>query len=49
MIIPAVLRKKYGIKSGSNVILHEESDGIKLIRTVTSEEIYANIGLLKGN
>jgi len=44
--IPAELRKKYGIKTGTKVFFNEEKDGI-VIYPVTSKTIKDGIGFLK--
>ncbi len=45
LVIPAKLRKKFGIKTGTRVNFFEERDGIKII-PVTKEIIEANKGFL---
>jgi len=45
LVIPAKLRRKFGIKSGTRVNFFEEEDGIKII-PVTAETIKANRGFL---
>lgn len=45
LVIPAKLRKKFGIKAGTRVNFFEEEDGIKII-PVTAEIIKANKGFL---
>ena len=45
LVIPAKLRKKFGIKAGTRVNFFEEEDGIKII-PVTEEIIDANKGFL---
>ena len=45
LVIPAKLRRKFGIKAGTRVNFFEEEDGIKII-PVTAEIIKANKGFL---
>ena len=45
LVIPAKLRRKFGIKPGTRVNFFEEDDGIKII-PVTAEIIEANKGFL---
>ena len=45
LVIPAKMRRKFGIKPGTRVNFFEEKDGIKII-PVTSETIKKNIGFL---
>lgn len=45
LVIPAKLRKRFGIKAGTRVNFFDEEDGIKIV-PVTSEIIKANIGFL---
>lgn len=45
LVIPANLRRKFGIKTGTRVNFFEEKDGIKII-PVTPEVIDANNGFL---
>ncbi len=46
VVIPAKLRKKYGIKIGTKIQFWEENGEIKLI-PVTEEIIDKNVGILK--
>jgi len=48
LVIPAKLRRKFGIKSGTRVNFFEERDGIKII-PVTTEIIDSNKGFLGTN
>jgi len=48
IVIPSKLRRRYGIKPGTRINFHEETDGIKII-PVTAELIESNIGFLKTN
>ena len=45
LVIPAKLRRKFGIKPGTRVNFYEEKDGIKIV-PITSEIIDANKGFL---
>ena len=45
IMIPKILRRKYGLNPGTRVNLIEEGDGIKIIPT-THETIRANVGSL---
>jgi len=46
MVIPASLRKKYKIDTGTVIHFREEEDGLKMI-PVTSQTIDDNVGFLK--
>lgn len=45
LVIPAKLRRKFGIKPGTRVNFYEEKDGIKIV-PITSEIIDTNKGFL---
>jgi len=45
LVIPAKLRRKFGIKTGTRVNFFEEKDGIKII-PVATKTITANKGFL---
>lgn len=47
IVIPAALRRKYGIKSGTKIILADTGDGI-LLKPVTEEYLRNLQGSLKG-
>lgn len=47
IVIPAALRRKYGIKSGTKIILADTGDGI-LLKPVTEEYLKNLQGSLKG-
>lgn len=46
IVIPAEIRKKYGIKVGTKIRFDEEEGEIKLV-PITEEVIKNNIGLLR--
>lgn len=46
IIIPAGLRKKYGLTPERKVKFEIENDGIRIIPLLTQEEIKAKIGFL---
>lgn len=46
IVIPAEIRKKYGIKVGTKIRFDEEDGEIKLV-PITEEVIKNNIGLLR--
>ena len=45
LVIPAKLRKKFGIKPGTRINFFDEDDGIKII-LFNSDTIKTNIGIL---
>jgi AbrB family looped-hinge helix DNA binding protein len=47
VVIPAALRRKYGIKAGTKLIVTEQDNGI-LLKPVTEESLKALQGALKG-
>lgn len=47
IVIPAALRRKYGIKSGTKIIIADTGDGI-LLKPVTEEYLKNLQGSLKG-
>ncbi len=47
IVIPATLRRKYGIKSGTKIIVADTGDGI-MLKPVTEEYLKNLQGSLKG-
>ncbi len=47
IVIPAALRRKYGIKNGTKIILADMGDGI-LLKPITEEYLKNLQGSLKG-
>ena len=47
VVIPAALRRKYGIKAGTKLIVTEHDDGI-LLKPVTEQSLKSLQGALKG-
>lgn len=47
IVIPAVLRRKYGIKSGTKIIVTDTGDGI-MLKPITEEYLKNLQGSLKG-
>ncbi len=49
VVIPAKLRKKYGIRKGTKVSISESADqGVIILRPLSDDPIYASKGMLKG-
>ena len=48
VIIPAALRKKYGIKKGTKVAISEGEENVILIKPIPDDPIEASRGILKG-
>lgn len=48
VIIPSKLRKKYKIKKGSKVYIHEGEGNVIIIKPLPEDPIEASRGILKG-
>ena len=49
VVIPAKLRKKYGIRKGTKVSISEGADqGVIILRPLSDDPISASKGMLKG-
>jgi AbrB family looped-hinge helix DNA binding protein len=47
IVIPAILRRKYGIKEGTRIIISENGDSI-ILKPITEEYLMKLQGSLKG-
>jgi AbrB family looped-hinge helix DNA binding protein len=49
IVIPAALRRKYGITEGTKIIVIDKGDSIVLIKPVTEQDLKRLQGSLKGS
>jgi AbrB family looped-hinge helix DNA binding protein len=47
IIIPAILRRKYGIKEGTRIVISDNGDSI-ILKPITEEDLKKLQGSLKG-